>query len=260
VQGYVYVRRQWRTRGIGWLLARVILEQAAHDGRQTLVWTTYDSISAGEAFSRRVGARVARVNRTSELHLSSVDWEMVGSWIDEGSRRAAGYSLHFWEGRFPASLIDDAVLFHHIMQTAPRDDLDVGDVVLDAQHVADLDRALVEAGRQRWMIFVREPGGYCVGGTEVTFEPWQPTVALQGDTAIDPAHRGLGLAKWAKAAMLVRLREHSPDVDRIRTGNAFSNTPMLAINDALGFTVVEVLTEWQGNVPELRRALPAATH
>ncbi len=250
---YVYVRRPWRTRGIGWLLGRVILEQAAHDDRRTLVWTTYDSIPAGEAFSRRVGARVARVNRASELHLSSVDWEMVRSWIDEGPRRAAGYNLQFWEGPIPASLIDNAVLFHHIMQTAPRDDLDLGDVVLDAQHVADLDRALVEAGRQRWTIFVREPGGNCVGGTEVTFEPWQPTLALQQNTAIDPAHRGLGLAKWAKAAMLMRIREQRPDVDGVRTGNAFSNKPMLAINDALGFNVVEVLIEWQGNAGELLR-------
>jgi len=255
---YVYVRRPWRTRGVGWLLAHVVLEQAARDERQRLVWTTYDGIPAGEAFSRRVGGRAARVNRTSELRLSSVDWEMVRAWTDDGRRRAAGYSLRFWEGPFPVKFIDDAVVFHHIMQTAPRDDLDVGDVVLDAQHVVGLDRALVESGRQRWTLFVREPGGRCVGGTEVTFEPWQPTIALQQNTAIDPAHRGLGLAKWAKAAMLTRLREQCPDVTRVRTANAFSNEPMLAINDALGFDVVEVLTEWQANTRALRRVLPVS--
>jgi hypothetical protein len=42
-------------------------------------------------------------------------------------------------------------------------------------------------------------------------------------------------------------------VDGVRTGNAFSNKPMLAINDALGFNVVEVLTEWQGNAGELQQ-------
>ena len=38
----------------------------------------------------------------------------------------------------------------------------------------------------------------------------------------------------------------------VRTGNAFSNDAMLAINTALGFEVVEVRTEWQGEVARLR--------
>jgi hypothetical protein len=40
---------------------------------------------------------------------------------------------------------------------------------------------------------------------------------------------------------------------RVRTGNAFSNETMLAINTALGFSV----TEWQGTVAEIHDTLPA---
>jgi GNAT superfamily N-acetyltransferase len=252
---YVYVRRGWRCQGIGRRLALAVFEEAEHDGRPRLVWTTYDGIPAGEAFSRRAGGTVARVNRTSELMLSSVDWKMAGAWIDEGPLRAGGYRLQFWEGPYPAALVDHAVVFLRIMQTAPRDELDVGDVALEAEHVLELDRALVEAGRQRWTIFVRDPDSRCVGGTEVTFEPWQPALAFQQNTGIDPAHRGRGLAKWVKAEMLQRIRDQQPDVARVRTDNAFSNDAMLAINDALGFDVVEVRTEWQGNARELRRAM-----
>ncbi len=75
------------------------LEQAVQDARQTLVWATYDSVPAGEAFSRRVGARVVRVNRTSELRLSSVDWEMVRSWIDDGSRARRATASSSGRGR-----------------------------------------------------------------------------------------------------------------------------------------------------------------
>jgi hypothetical protein len=46
-----------------------------------------------------------------------------------------------------------------------------------------------------------------------------------------------------------------PAVERIRTGNAFSNAPMLAINDALGFIVVSTRTEWQADPVHVRRAL-----
>lgn len=90
----------------------------------------------------------------------------------------------------------------------------------------------------------------------MTFEPWEPAVALQQNTAIEPAHRGHGLAKWAKAAMLERIRARRPAVTTIRTANAFSNQPMLAINDALGFKVVEVQTDWQAAIGRLSKSLP----
>ena len=42
---------------------------------------------------------------------------------------------------------------------------------------------------------------------------------------------------------------------RVRTGNAFSNPAMLAINTALGFMVTEVRTEWHTAVCDARKIL-----
>jgi GNAT superfamily N-acetyltransferase len=255
MEGYVYVRRPWRRRGIGWRLGRAVVEEALSLGVSTLVWSTYDTIAAGDVFSRRVGGRVGRVNRTSDLLLEDVDWERVESWVAEGPRRAAGYRLELWDGPLPEHVLDDAARFHHLMNTQPRDELEIGDVHLNAIQAAEVDRHLVESDRLRWTLFVRDPGGRCVGGTELTFEPWDTGTAHQQNTATDPEHRGRGLAKWAKAAMLLQLRDERPEVLRVRTGNAFSNEAMLAINTALGFDVVEVRTEWQGKVAEMSAAL-----
>jgi GNAT superfamily N-acetyltransferase len=255
MDGYVYVRRPWRGRRVGRRLGRAVVEEASSAGVSTLVWSTYDSVPAGEAFSRRVEGRVGRVHRTSELALEDVDWDRVESWAADGLRRAGGYRLEFWDGPLPEQVLDDAARFHHLMNTQPRDHLEVGDVYLDATQAAEVDRHLVESGRHRWTLFVRDPRGRCVGGTELTFEPWDPVTAHQQDTAIDPGHRGKGLAKWAKAAALMQLRDDRPEVRRVRTSNAFTNEAMLAINMALGFDVVEVRTEWQGRVAELRAAL-----
>jgi mycothiol synthase len=252
---YVYVRKPWRRRGAGWQLARTVVDAAAAEGRSRLVGNTFGSVPAGAAFAARLGARAARVNRTSSLSMREVDWDLVQSWIDGGRVRAPGYWLDPWDGPFPSELAGDAAAFHHMVQAKPRDDLQLADVVYQADDVAELDRALVEAGRQRWTIFVRDISGRCVGGTEVTFEPWDPALAVQQNTAIDEAHRGRGLAKWAKASMLDRIRRERPGVERVRTSNAFSNAPMLAINAALGFTVTETRTEWQGQTADLRRAL-----
>jgi mycothiol synthase len=253
---YVYVRKPWRQRGVGWQLTKPIIGTAEAEGRSSLVGNTFDSVPAGGVFAVRLGARAARVNRTSELPMSDVDWDLVQSWNVAGRARALGYWLDFWDGPFPGELAGDAAAFHHMVQAKPRDDLHVADVILHAGHVVELDRALVEAGRQRWTIFVRDISGRCVGGTEVTFEPWDGAVAVQQNTAVDQAHRGLGLAKWAKASMLDRIRRERSDVERVRTSNAFSNTPMLAINTALGFKIIEARTEWQGQTADLRRALP----
>jgi mycothiol synthase len=81
------------------------------------------------------------------------------------------------------------------------------------------------------------------------------TVAVQQNTAIGQPHRGLGLAKWAKASMLARIGRERSEVERVRTSNAFSNAPMLAINNTLGFKIIETRTEWQGQTADLRRAL-----
>jgi mycothiol synthase len=56
--------------------------------------------------------------------------------------------------------------------------------------------------------------------------------------------------------MLERIRRDRPGAQRVRTDNAFSNAPMLAINDALGFKVVSRRTEWQAEVRDLMRVLP----
>jgi len=143
----------------------LISSEAESEGRTVLVWSTFDAVPAGEALARRLGGRVARVNRTSELQVADVEWAMVASWVRDGPRRAPGYRLEMADGPFPAELRADAATLHHIMQTAPREDLDVGDVTLDVSHIVELDRALVEAGRQRWTVLVRDPTGACVGGS-----------------------------------------------------------------------------------------------
>lgn len=251
----VLVRSDRRREGIGSRLVNAICVQTAAEGRSRLTWSTFDTVPAGDAFSRRIGASVARVNRRSELAMSEVDWAMIGEWASAERPRDLGYSLEMVDGVFPERLRGDAAAFHHIMQTAPRDALDIDDVIIDEAFVAELDEALVQSGRARWTLFLRDPSGTCVGGTEVTFEPEDPTTVLQENTGVDPAHRRLGLARWAKAAMLERLRDERPDARSIRTDNAFSNAPMLAINDALGFRLVSTRTEWQVEVDQVLDAL-----
>ena len=244
----IWVRALWRGRGIGTALLRRIVDVAVDQGRSRLVAATTDAAPSGERFARRAGGRVARVNRTSALDLDAVDWGLVSQWASDGPRRAPGYTLDLVVGPYPRHLYADAVTLHDIMETAPRDDLDTGSWDMTEEQVAEIDRWLVASGTTRWVLFVRDRSGACVGGTSIHLEPGDPTMVSQQDTGIHPDHRGRGLAKWAKAAMLLKIRAELPEARRVRTGNAYSNAAMLAINDALGFTVTLTQTEWQAEV------------
>jgi hypothetical protein len=51
-------------------------------------------------------------------------------------------------------------------------------------------------------------------------------------------HRGHGLGITVKAANLIRLRVDEPQVTRVLTWNAETNEHMRAVNERLGFRVV----------------------
>jgi GNAT superfamily N-acetyltransferase len=84
-----------------------------------------------------------------------------------------------------------------------------------------------------------------VAYTEVFWDPGQPELIEQGDTAVLPVWRGRGFAKWLKAAMLQHMRKAKPQARWIRTTNADSNAVMLRINEGLGFKPFTLTTTWQ---------------
>jgi GNAT superfamily N-acetyltransferase len=96
------VRRDRRRQGIGSRLVATICNETLNEGRPLLTWSTFDAVPAGEAFSRRVGARVARVNRTRELVLADVDWTMIESWARAERREISGTAWSWSTGSFPS--------------------------------------------------------------------------------------------------------------------------------------------------------------
>jgi GNAT superfamily N-acetyltransferase len=92
---------------------------------------------------------------------------------------------------------------------------------------------------------VRHDGtGELVGISEIYLPAERPWIVFQGDTGVDPAHRGHGLGAWMKAVNHLRLRDEHPEVEIVQTWNASSNEPMLRINRALGFEPVQRFQAW----------------
>jgi GNAT superfamily N-acetyltransferase len=109
---------------------------------------------------------------------------------------------------------------------------------------------------ERWsLVAVHQPTGEFVGFTEIIFAESAPDHAWQGGTAVRPDHRNHGLGRWLKGAMIERVMAERPEVRYVTTDNAFTNEPMLNINIAMGFELVQTVNDWQARVDAVRRSL-----
>ncbi len=245
------VRADHRGRGLGReLFARLVA--AAGEGAEMLTSYTNDRVPAGEAFARRLGAKPGLVNRTSQLDLTSLDRAMVREWA---AIHPSGYRLEWiTETYTPERLVPNVIVAYDTMNTAPHDDLEQEDWKTTPALLRDFEKTGEARGTERRLLLAIEHAtGATAGFTEVGYDARVPTIVGQEGTAVVPAHRGRGIGKWIKARMLEHVLAEWPAARYVRTGNAYSNAPMLSINDRLGFKVVWSITIWQLPIADARR-------
>ena len=247
------VLADYRRRGIASALLPLLVDVAESDNRTLVVGSTSERIPAGTAFAERLGAESALNVHTNRLLLADLDRDLVQRWIDEGPSRAPGYSLVTVDGRYPDDLIDDIVDVMHVMNDAPRDDLQMEDMKITVEQMREMEKGMLAQKMDHWSIFVRhDESGKLVGLTDVVWDPDQPETVFQGNTGVRPEHRGHALGKWLKAVMLKRILEERPNAVDVRTGNADSNDAMLGINKQLGFKPYVAASNWQVATEKLR--------
>lgn len=261
LQSQIEVHPEHRRRGIATELLAAIVSLADAQQRTLLLGGTEESVPAGDAFCARIGANAGQVMRVSRLLLDELDRSLIETWVAEGPTRAPGYELVFVDGDIPDELMDAAILAFDVMNTAPRDDLDIEDWKVTPAHIRAWERSRAATGGQLWTLFVRHlESNRLVGFTEIGWNPAVPGIIEQMGTAVDPAHRGHALGKWLKAEMLRRLLVDGPlDARELRTGNAESNDAMLGINVALGFRPWLASTAWQLKVEDAKSYLASRT-
>ena len=256
VNGSVVVLADHRRKGIGTALLRQVVAATEAEGRTLIIGGTTERIPAGDVFAERVGAEAAQGNHVNRLLLADVDRDLVRRWIEDGPRRAPGYSLVWVDGFYPDDIIDDVVDVMHVMNDAPRDNVQMEDQHITVEHFRAMEKQIEAINAEPWSLFARHDAtGQLVGLTDVIWMPAQPDTVNQGNTGVRPEHRGHALGKWLKASMLQRILDDRPGVLDIRTGNADSNEAMLGINRQLGFKPYRASTTWQVTVDRVREYL-----
>ena len=245
----------WRRQGLGTLLLERSAAVAQRRGLRLVTGWTRDNVPSGAAFCRRFGAEPALVSEENRLELGTLDSDLVDRWIADGPVRASGYRLVFVDGRTPPDLAERVAEVLNVMNTAPRENLDVGDLPMTPELVRQFEEAEAATGKRRWAYYAEDGSGRFVGLSDIMIQPATPDRVYVADTGVDPAHRGHGLGKWLKAAITRRIVSGLPDVRWVITQNAGSNDAMLAINKQLGFRTAAVHTTWQMATSRLRDKL-----
>lgn len=233
-------------RGLGSRLTHALFEEILPLGRKKMFTQTMSNRAGGKPFAEMLGAKFGQEEHTNQLLFS----EMNRAYVQHSLEKAptSEYELLWFDGEYPD---DEEVLqklcdMFAIMNTAPRGDLEFNDWKVTPEK---LRQEALEAKKhnQEWWLCVAKhrQTGHFAGFTETGWHHNRPNIAGQYGTGVDPSHRGHGLGAWLKAVMIERILRDRPSVDRIRTGNADSNVPMLKINHSLGFKPFLDRTEWQ---------------
>lgn len=230
-----------RRRGFGSALLARLESVAVTDGRTALYVETQLRPSAvieesvQYAFAARHGYRLALHEQCRQLDLPAT--ADLAALAASAAVHHAGYRLVAHQHAVPEEyLAGFAALMPLIDVESP-----TGDVQMEAE---DPDPALVrqrEARRRAqgiadFGVVAVSPEGEVVAATRMFGTPGDPTKISQGGTIVRRDHRGHRLGLAVKVA---NLRQLDSSYKCVTTWNATANAPMIAINDALGFHVIE---------------------
>ena len=235
------VRPERRGRGVGSALLAHAVERARADGRRLLLGET-PVTGAGARFARARGFTVAVAEARRVLDLRTADWEALARLTPE----PGGYHVERWAGPARPELLADLATVMAGMNDAPRDE-DVEAMSIPIERVRAAEERLALTGDDCYTVLARRTSdGAPVGYSRIFLaadrgDGW----AHQGDTTVLGEHRGHRLGLLLKLTNLLWVREREPHLDRVVTWNATSNTHMLAINEALGFELLDEWHEWR---------------
>jgi mycothiol synthase len=245
----------YRRKGYSKLLLVKLVEMAETHNRTLFIAGTSSRTPAGELFAERLGATKGLEAHTNQLILAEVDKTLLETWIANAKTTAKDFELGFWGDTYPEEEIHSIANLINVMNTAPRGDLDLEDEQAKPEDLREREAYSKARNVERWVLYMRHTSGELAGFTETFWDPENPENLTQGNTGVLPHYRGHSLGKWLKSAMIQKVLAERPVAKRVRTGNADSNTAMLAINHALGFKSYIAETVWQIEVEKIKAYL-----
>jgi GNAT superfamily N-acetyltransferase len=251
IEGNLYVDPTERRCGYGSALLAELERCARELGRPTLlIFVIEGSREIGTApnrtFASRHGYRVAEENVRRDLPWPRPVGELDRLW-DEWSANAQDYEILSWTNATPEDLVEGRAHLSAIMPAeTPHVDLDVEAEHWDAARVRLHEATTHQMGRDLLVAGARHRAtGQLVGYSELTVSREQPQTAYQWDTLVIGSHRGHRLGGLLKVTTMRLLAAGGYATTKITTFNSTLNTPMIAVNEALGARIAGAMVAWR---------------
>jgi GNAT superfamily N-acetyltransferase/RimJ/RimL family protein N-acetyltransferase len=233
-----------RRGGLGTALLKHATQRARKAGRRLLAVESMEG-SAGEAFALAVGAKRGLTEVHRVLRPASVPAGHLARLRQSAEPAATGYSLLSWDGPVPDDRLAAVATVYSAIGDAPRH-AEEQPQVWDAERARQSNVRVAAHGARHYTVAAqRDATGELAALTEVSVHPADPEYGWQEITVVARPHRGHRLGLLVKVAMMEILAEREPQLTRIITGNAEGNEHMIAINEALGYEVLNRWLSWE---------------
>lgn len=228
------VSKDHRRKGLGAALLRHVIAEAKTKEPSLTELVIPSRLESGWRFLDRQGATVSIEMAENRLYIKDVDWPMVASWAEDGARKNPGTVVKTVSAIPQEDLEDYSMVYTEVFNQVPSGDLAIENIYTP-EKVRFLEQKNASQGVTMTTMYSKERDGKISGLTETDYLKELGHRISQKETGVRQAYKGRGLGKMLKAKMLLYIRREYPDVKYISTGNADSNTPMLSINQRLGF-------------------------
>jgi GNAT superfamily N-acetyltransferase len=246
----VTVPERHRRRGVGSALLAEVEERARAAGRAYVlveVLAPIGVVGPGERFAEARGYPIAQREGVKVLDLTDhPDWAPL---IRRTTERAEGYRIQTWGNITPdehAPALCGAL--NVFISMIPRGDVAIEDVTVTPERLHRNEVRGEELGRRRIVAAAFAPDGALAGYSDVSLPPHVVDHAGVGMTMVLPEHRGHALGLAMKLATHAALMAAEPQCRLVTTDNADANAQMNAVNDQLGYRLVEQQLEVQKKI------------
>lgn len=246
----IIVHPTYRRRGVATEMLRTALPELRARSRTSIeAWSVLQG-GSGEQFSVGLGFKQVHVTVRQRLVFDEVDASL---WNIDAP---VGYRMISWTDSVPEELVTSYAAARNAMQDAPLGESDYREPRFTVERIRQAELEMRTRGiEQRVVAAVHESHGEIAGYTEVAILPYRPDTAMQRGTAISPAHRGHGLGQYIKVEMARWLRSDRPELRRVYTSTAASNSHMIRVNHLMGYVTTRTMLVLSCDVASLTERL-----